>query len=332
VHHLSEGEALRHSQDRVGVRTVPIYTQQEIEQLRQVISRLRFSDELEAQAAAAAVSSGRCDSHLAPFWGLASTDPGLFQKLGQDCLLATYSIYGFFPGVYEMVYEREPAPTITFNGRTRGRIAIVLAEDQGLVVKPMQNQREDEIARIAGGLGVGPRQRPSLPGFLTEEFIPGRFFTELPPEEVSAEAMYRLGHTLGSMLARLHASQVFYNDAALSDPSGRSHLLVFPNGDCRFIDFGVSLLLDRHPQLSREEVYNFARTLPMFHILSRMGMDREEMGRFLDEYRQRLARTSKAEIMARDLRFTREGLSLAARRMGSYIIDPFQQGFGEAYN
>jgi tRNA A-37 threonylcarbamoyl transferase component Bud32 len=220
--------------------------------------------------------------------------------------LATYSIYGFFPGVYEMVYKREPPPSITFTGRARGRIAIVRAEGWGLVVKPIQNQREDEIAGIAGAMGVGPRQRPSLPGFLTEEFVPGRFFTELPPEEVDAEAMYRLGRALGNMLGRLHANQIFYNDTTLSDPSGRSHLLLSSNGDCRLIDFGVSLLLDRHPQLSREEVYNFVRTLPVFPILSGMGTDSDEMGQFLDQYQQRLTHASKAEIIARDLRFTRE--------------------------
>jgi hypothetical protein len=37
--------------------------------------------------------------------------------------------------------------------------------------------------------------------------------------------MYQLGRILGDMLARLHANQIFYNDATLSDPSGRSHLL-----------------------------------------------------------------------------------------------------------
>jgi hypothetical protein len=199
------------------------------------------------------------------------------------------------------------------------------------VVRPIQNQREDEIAHIAGELGVGPRQHPSLPGFLTEELALGRFFTNLPPEQADAEAMYQLGRILGDMLARLHANQIFYNDATLSDPSGHSHLLVSSDGKCRLIDFGVSLLLDRHPQMGREEVYNFARTLPMFHILSRMGIDSAELGQFLDQYQQRLAHTSKAEIMARDLRFTQEGLRLAARRMGSDIIDPFQQGFKETY-
>jgi tRNA A-37 threonylcarbamoyl transferase component Bud32 len=143
--------------------------------------------------------------------------------------------------------------------------------------------------------------------------------------------MYRLGRALGNMLGRLHANQIFYNDTILSDPSGRSHLLVSSNGDCRLIDFGVSLLLDRHPQLSREEVYNFVRTLPVFPILSGMGTDSDEMGQFLDQYQQRLTYASKAEIIARDLRFTREGLRLAARFMGSHIIDPFQQGFGETY-
>jgi len=119
--------------------------------------------------------------------------------------------------------------------------------------------------------------------------------------------------------------------ATLSDPSGRSHLIVEPDGGCRLIDFGVSILLDRHPLLGREDVYNFVRTLPMYRVLKRMGLDGADMDRFLDDYSQKLGQTSPEEIMSQDLRFAEEGLKMAARRMGRKIVEPFTLGFREAY-
>lgn len=310
-----------------------IYSDDEITELRQAFSRLRFWPEAEARIIAAAVESGRCSERLAPFWGLAEANPELFDKLGQDLMLETYSFYGLFPGVYERVYLSDRPPQITFDGRTRGRVAILATEAGGLVVKPAQSRREGEIAGIAGGLGVGPVQYPSLPGFITEELVPGTFFTQLPVGELEAEMMYQLGRELGGMLSRLHQARIYYNDATLADPEGRSHLLVAATpdilgtggGSCRLIDFGVSLLLDRHPQLTLEEVYNFSRTLPEFRLLSGMVASPEAMTSFLENYRQRLARTSIEEIMARDLRFFEEGLRMAARRLGDAgegILEP----------
>ena len=46
----------------------PIYDKQEIEQLRSLISRLRFLDEAESQQTNTAIAEGRCPTHLAPFW------------------------------------------------------------------------------------------------------------------------------------------------------------------------------------------------------------------------------------------------------------------------
>ena len=272
---------------------------------------------------------------------------------------------------------------MTFDGRTRGRVAIFRfqepSENPGLVVKPLQSRREGEIAQLAGAAQVGPTQYPSLAGFITEEFIPGVFFTDLAAKQIAdagngngnstadADAiMYRIGRNLGGMLARLHRQQIYYNDATLSDPAGRSHLIVppdwaanaggnAPGGNvgsdrsnrsqsdagnaanynaeygCRLIDFGVSLRLDNHPRLEPEEVYNFVRTLPEFRLFSGMGLGGPELGRFLEQYRQRLAGVSKEAILNRDLRFVDEGLRLAARRLGDSIQAPFRAGFGEAY-
>ena len=309
---------------------------------------------------------------------MAETDAGLFDKLAADRLLQTYSIYGLFPGPYQRIYRNRERPQLTFDGRTRGRVAIFRfrgpSDNQGLVVKPLQSRREGEIAQLAGVAQVGPTQYPSLAGFITEEFIPGVFFTDLATKRIADAGndtdtdtdaiMYRIGRNLGGMLARLHRQQIYYNDATLSDPAGRSHLIVPPNWavnaggnappvgnvgsdisqsdagnagndnaeyGCRLIDFGVSLRLDNHPRLEPEEVYNFVRTLPEFRLFYGMGLGGPELGRFLEQYRQRLAGVSKEAILNRDLRFVDEGLRLAARRLGDSIQPPFRAGFGEGY-
>ena len=51
----------------------------------------------------------------------------------------------------------------------------------------------------------------------------------------------------------------------------------------------------------------------------------------MEKYRLRLVRTSKEETLALDLQFMEEGLLLAARCLGSQIIEPFRRGFGEDY-
>ena len=219
------------------------------------------------------IIAGKYPVHLLPFSDLASStgpdNSGLLEKLAKDPLLPTYSIYGFFPTIHEIVYHSDRPPEIAFDGRARGRVAIIKAEDTAMVVKPFQSSREGEIASIAGELGVGPAQYPSLPGFITEEFVAGRFFTGLPADEITPESMYLRGRDLGNMLAALHSRRIYYNDATLSDPSGRSHLIVGAGGDCRLIDFGVSLLLDGHSGPSREDVYNFVRTPP--HVSDAVG-------------------------------------------------------------
>ena len=300
-----------------------MYTDHELEQVRKTIS----SRAMAGQEADTEVHP----PHLAPFLELMVPFPTLFQKLKEDHLLETYSVYGFFPGVHESIYHEGLRPELSFAGRARGRVAILKSGDGGTVIKPAQSDREGEVATIAGDAGVGPKQYPSLPGYLTEELVQGAFFTELGPEDLDDDSMYRAGGGLGDILVRLHQQQVYYNDTTLSDPTGRSHLVLVPGGGCRLIDFGVSILLDRHPTLARQDVYNFVRTLPTYRLVRGMGMDGEEMDRFLEDYSHQLGRTSPEEIMSQDLRFAEEGLTMAARRMGRHIVEPFTRGFREAY-
>ncbi len=325
---------------------MPGYTGRELNRLRSVISRLRSLSDDDLRRVEQAVEEGRCPPCLVPFWSLSTSgsrdafDAGLYRKLAADPLVADYSCYAFLPPIYTRLYDKGERPQVHFDGRTRGRVALFkFPSGDGYAIKPLQSRKEPEIAHLAGDAGVGPRQYPSVEEFLTEELVDGRFFTELTREEVSDDLMVQIGSRLGSMLAALHGAGIYYNDATLSDPEGRSHLLVRLPGSsqeedalvCRLIDFGVSVLLDNFPTLEMEEVFNMARTTPEYRILCRMGLRGQEFRRFLAQYRQRLAATSREEILSRDLRFTEEGLQQAAARMGSWIIDPFRQGFTEGY-
>ncbi len=265
------------------------------------------------------------------FWKLADLEPPLFERLTGDPWAQALSQYAFFPAVTGWRAEGRSIPDLQITGRTRGPAAILRSGGDAIVIKPFQNSREDEIARIAAEVGAGPAQFPSLPGYLCEQFAEGLLFTDLPAERRDSDTMRAVGLALGGMLRRLHGAGIYYNDATLADPQGRSHLIVDEDGRCTLIDFGVSLLVSRHPDYTREEVHNFVRTLPMYRVMAGMADGRAEMDEFLAQYAGQMAAASPADIMARDLKFAQQGLSIAARRMGEDIIDPIREGFLEAY-
>ena len=90
-------------------------------------------------------------------------------------------------------------------------------------------------------------------------------------------------------------------------------------------------LLDRHPDYSREEVHNFARTLPMYRIFAGMADNREEMDGFLAQFGAQMARSTRGDIQARDLKFSQQGLAIAGQKLGQHIISPLRNGFLETY-
>jgi len=317
-----------------------------LDRIRDVIARLRYVTAEESREIGQAVEAGACPPHLAPFWLSRNSDeppgigPALFAKLASDPLLPRYSIYGFFPELFERIYRQGQRPEVAFDGRTRGRVSLFRFQmGDGLVVKPLQSHREGIIARLAGEVDVGPRQEEGLEGFLVEELVSGSSFTELPIDSLEDSDLFGIGNRLGTMLATLHSLHIYYNDATLSDPEGRSHLL-FPQfkpgncnsaNSCRLIDFGVSVLLDNFPYLEPEEVHNLVRTTPEFRLLTRMGIAGDEMNRFLFQYRRSLQSVSEEEVLSRDLRFAEQGLQQAARIMGARITAPLWEGFQAGY-
>ena len=268
---------------------------------------------------------------MRPFWKLSDLEPDLFTRVSEDRWVMALAQYAFFPEVLRWREQGRPVPRRSMTGRTRGPVAVLVSGDDQLAIKPFQNSREDEIARIAAVAGAGPEQYPSLPGYLCERFAGGTFFTDLPEERRDPVTMRAVGGQLGGMLRRLHEAGIYYNDATLSDPEGRSHLIIADDGTCTLIDFGVALLLDRHPEYTREEVHNFTRTLPLYRIIAGMADSRAEMDDFLRQYGQRMGQATRAEIVSRDLQFAQQGLSMAARRMGEQIIAPLREGFLGAY-
>ena len=282
----------------------------------------------------AAVRDGRCPEDLWPLWPLAGHDGALWKLLVEDKRIERFSIYGLFPASYNLVYGQESVDVdIRYDGRTRGRVAIITGrlrgQAVGIVVKPCQSPGESEIAGIAGDLGVGSRQLPSVEGFLTEEFVHGPFLTDLNPEEATAERMHGVGRELGTGLSRLHAAGICYNDATVSDPDGRSHTILLPDGGIRLIDFGVALLLRDHPaNLTFHDAYNAARTDPMFRLFRQIvpDADPEALGKFINDYGRRLAQQSVEEIHSRDWRIAEEGASVIAGIYGPVVADALRAG------
>lgn len=296
-----------------------------------MISSLPALDPFSISLRDEAVARGDCPERLWPLWPLERTHRQLWRLLIEDDLIERFSVYGLFPAAYPLVYGPDAQhTTIRYDGRTRGRVAIINdGESAGVVIKPCQSSGEAEIAAIAGDLGLGPAQLAGIAGFISEDYVVGRFFTDLPAEEATQERMRLVGTALANALRRLHSAGICYNDTTISDPEGRSHIILRPDGEIRLIDFGVSLLLDNHPEgLTFEDAWNAARTDPMFRLFRQMtsGGDDTALARFVADYGRRLAVQTPAQIQSRDWRIAEEGASMVAARYGPVAADALREG------
>ena len=308
------------------------YDATQLAAIREIIAGLPLlSPDDAARRRSTAVADGHCPPPLWPLWPLADANPPLWAALRNDDRIAGFSVYGLFPAAYDLVYGKNGAAArIRYEGRTRGRVAIISGygadgRPQRVVIKPCQSRAEPAIAAVAGDLDVGPPQLPTIANFISEEFVDGVFLTELPPEMATPARMYAIGAALGNAITRLHRAGICYNDAAVADPAGRSHLIVRPDGATRLIDFGISLLLREHPAaLTFEDAWNAARTDPMFRLFRQMtgaGNANDDNGgnalaQFIADYGRRLAGQTATEIQARDWRIAREGAAVLAERYG----------------
>ncbi len=127
---------------------------------------------IEAMRAAAGMP---VPDHMLPFWKLSELEMPLFMRLTGDPVVKELSPYAFFPEVFKRLQSGHDIPNLNFSGRARGMVVILEFPDRSIVIKPLQSSQEDQIAKIAGEAGVGPVQLESLPGYLTEEFVPRTF-------------------------------------------------------------------------------------------------------------------------------------------------------------
>ncbi len=303
--------------------------------IRRVIATLPALTADEIAQRDGAITGGRCAPHLWPLWPISQADRSLWRLLIDDANIARFSVYGLFPETYGVVYGGGN-PAVRYDGRSRGRVAIITGQRYGspvgIVIKPCQSPAEAGIADIAGELGVGPRQFPSISGFISEEFVEGRFLTELTPDDATQDRWRSIGKALGAALRSLHLAGVCYNDATISDPDGRSHVILTSEGSIRLIDFGVALLLRGHPSdLTFHDAYNAARTDPMFHLFRQMagGGDSQSLGNFVAEYGRRLAHQTMEEIQERDWRIAEGGLSAIAARFGPMVVEAMGDGLAD---
>ena len=306
------------------------YTDDEVALLQDHISGLQHWDETTWSQNSDSINNRGYNNHLIPFYPIQERDPTLFSKLQQDPQVEIYSIYSFFPKTYKLVYSSEP-PSINFKGRSRGQVAILHHKSGSLVIKPYQSKQEPYIADTVGNLGLGPQQSKSIGGFLTESFLSDPFLTDLPKSSITADLASNIGANLGRLLLDLHMEKIVYNDTTVSDPNGRSHLLISKDASCRLIDFGVSVCLDSIESLNLEEVYNLARTTPMFRLFSGISDGPAEVARFLYAYKRELSRTTAESIMERDVKFVEQGIEILGGRIGDWIVAPFLSGFFGSY-
>ena len=307
------------------------YTSDDLSTIRSTISRLPFMSESDARAMNLEVSTGACPSHLAPFLRLNDSHPDLYRKLVIDPFVVKYGVYGFFPRAYDSIYLSDKSPNITFSGRTRGRVAILNSSSNNMVIKPLQNSNEANVATIAGELGVGPKQFDSLQGFLSEEYISGSFITDNHSNSDIRPRIEDTGIKLGSAFSKLHENKICYNDTILSDPEKRSHLILDRVGDVKLIDFGISLSLEKYPNFSLEETFNYVRTMPIYRMFESMNPTQGDVHSFLKSYQAKFKDISADTIYGRDLQFLTEGLQIISDLLTETDKTAFMHGFHSSY-
>ncbi len=276
--------------------------------------------------------------HAMAFLPLYLRNRDLYDKLAQNSRVKRYGPIAFFPETIDtLLGDGEPTlnPRIA-QSENRGLIYLWDLPQGKRIIKPLQNTRENRVAEIASELIVSPKQYATIDGFLTEEFLEGVLFPNLPAEKQGEESMYNLGRRMAQVLKALHGRNICYNDTTLSDDMGKSHLVVPSEGLARLLDFGAAIDLSNHPDLSDEEVFLYARTLPSVNVKvamgMRMGRQKEVFEELVSEYRPQLKQLGKEEILARDEQFVREGLWVASMRMPCAGLNAFGRGFAEAYS
>ena len=136
---------------------------------------------------------------------------------------------------------------------------------------------------------------------------------------------------MGSAFSKLHENKICYNDTILSDPEKRSHLILDRVGDVKLIDFGISLSLEKYPNFSLEETFNYVRTMPIYRMFESMNPTQGDVHSFLKSYQAKFKDISADTIYGRDLQFLTEGLQIMSDILTESDKTAFMHGFHSSY-
>mgnify|MGYP000191260214 FL=1 len=203
---------------------------------------------------------------------------------------------------------------------TRGNSFKISFSESVRVIKPLESPAEKNIAVLASGLSIGPKQHKSKKGYLQEEFINGTPLLNLEDVKCTPEFMESLGKKFMKALRYLHEKNILVNDQILTDDFGKSHMIIDINENVRFIDFGASINIESFPDISNDEVFSLMRTDPymMFQIDDILSADEEEKNKKIRGYRDHVLsqyKTKEDIIRWKDMQLLNEGFMFLQHRL-----------------
>lgn len=253
----------------------------------------------------------------------------LLEKITYDKDVKIYKQYMFFPEFQELL-KNNIRPDIVVKKETRNSVALIRSANKSFVIKPLENPNEYNVAQIASSLEVGPKQYPTLSGYITEELIEGDLFSYLPDNLLNSDMMYAYGAGVADILNKLHSKEIIFNDTILSNEFSKSHLFVRKDNSLRLFDFGASLVISNHPNYSKEEIYNYTRTLPFINMFIN-DMSEEKLDEILLDSAEKIKSLSKEDLLKRDIDFVEEGLTFLSYKYDNNILRGFIKGFQNTY-
>src|SRR3989344_7489807 len=124
-----------------------MYTEQELIEVQNILTGERSLSSQEIETLRNEFGNKQIPNYLSSFIGLFATNHDLYRKILVDNRVTEYSLFGFFPETFGLVYGSEVSPKISFDGGNRGMVGIVKHPTKKIVIKPTQNSIEHEVAQ-----------------------------------------------------------------------------------------------------------------------------------------------------------------------------------------
>ena len=102
-----------------------MYNEKELKEVRDTLTGKRRLSNQEIETLRHEFGDKQLPNYMYPFIGLFATNPDLYRRISVDKRVQKYSLFGFFPETFELVYGSEVSPEISFNGGNRGLIGII---------------------------------------------------------------------------------------------------------------------------------------------------------------------------------------------------------------